>query len=119
VVKQESTDGFLSRVYKNLFVTPSEQESLENEVRTEKILDRNDGIYSSAADKGFNLNMNGNIFSENTTIKEFKPANKSQNIKRPTRFSNYNIFNTEEINKSSFNKGELPPDMGNNLDKFS
>jgi hypothetical protein len=116
-------DGFLNRVYKNLFVSPADLESIESEVSIEKLLDRKDGIYDTAANKNFNLDTKGNIFSGIADVKETGQVSKSSKNKKQTKStvsnSGSNIFNSDILDRIDLNRGEKPSELGNIFDQLS
>lgn len=112
-------EGFLTRIYKNLFITPSDIDAIENEVKTEKVLNEIDGIYDATVNRKFDFNVKGNIFGGIEDAKETRAANKRNPGKRPVKNNENTLLNTSILENINLHRGEKPPETGNKFDRLT
>ncbi|NLF83393.1 MAG: hypothetical protein GX568_05355 [Candidatus Gastranaerophilales bacterium] len=112
-------EGFLTRIYKNLFVPPSDIEAIENEIKTEKVLNEFDGIYDAKINRKLDFNVKGSIFSGIEDAKATRVGNK-RGLNRKTAKNNENTFlNASILENINLHKGEKPPETGNRFDELT
>lgn len=101
----DQNENILSRVYKNLF---KNNEFVEEEIKISQGLDKKNGVFNIPENNSFNFKGKVNIFNQKdeknifakTSLSEFSP-----------KFSyKDNIPGSDELD---FNKGALPPGIGN------
>lgn len=122
----DQKENFLTKAYKNLFFNPNEKESAEKEVKINEVLDKKGGIFDISENKIFNTDGKNDIFRNagkksifDKTVKgKFSLKSKGSSKKKSTNSSMNNIFNSFNTRELGFNKGEMPPGLGNNFDRI-
>ncbi|HSA07735.1 MAG TPA: hypothetical protein P5556_11225 [Candidatus Gastranaerophilales bacterium] len=111
--KKTANENLFSKAYKTFFFTDKEKELLDKGLKTNEILDKNNGIFNVSESPVFNFNGKDNIFKNKTVLNSSIETGKKQNLSLTS-----NIFDAQFFKNLRLNKGEPSPQLGNNFDQI-
>ena len=117
--KTGSNEGFLTKIYKDFFLTNSEKNAIDKNMKTADILDKKDGIFGVSENNVFNVSTKNDFpgLKKETTIFDMQKDPKfAEQVEKPKKPDNGRL-NSEFLKNLSLNRGEAPPEQGNRLDQ--
>jgi len=119
--KTGNNEGFLTRIYKDLFLTNKEKIAIDKNLKTANLLDKNDGIFGVSENNVFNVKTDNNFLrlpKEKTIFDLQNDPKLMKQIEEPKiQKPDSERFNAEFLKNLKFNKSEAAPELGNKLDQ--